>query len=318
MPTKLGELITRNWVIKIVALSLSVMLYLAVAAQQPTRQILPLKLNVEMPPGRTLTSKLPTVAVQISGRGSELLKLRAFPPVIRRPVPDTLTGTVWLVRLQPSDVQLPKGVDVRVDDIVPRDVELLLSAVQRKEVRIVPRVGVVAESGYVLQGGLSVTPAIAQLIGPEDSLTHIDSVSTVSVQISGVTGPFTRTVPIDTSVLGVVRVVPKEVEIAGNVGAMIERSFAGILVETGAGGFTSFDVSPARVAVAVRGPEALVAGLARDSFRIVAHLAGPAAAGAYAHLTVVGPKGVIARAVPDSVVLRRRPARAAPARPRRG
>jgi hypothetical protein len=315
MRTKLGQLITRNWVIKLVALSLSLMLYLAVSAQQPTSQILTLKLNVEMPPGRTLTSKLPTVAVQISGRGSELLKLRAFPPVIRRPVPDTLAGSVWLVRLQPSDVQIPKGVDVRVDDVVPHDIELRLSAVQRKEVRIVPRISVVAESGFVLHGGLSVTPAIAQLIGPEDRLARIDSVSTVSVQLSGVTGPFTRTVPLDTSVLGIVRVVPKDVEIAGNVGALIERSFADILVETGAG-FTSFVVSPVRVAVAVRGPEELVAGLARDSFRVVAHLPGAAIAGAYAHLTVVGPPGVIARAVPDSVVLRRRPPRSPPATPR--
>jgi hypothetical protein len=285
------------------------MLYLAVAAQQPTSQLLSLKLSVDVPPGRTLASKLPTVAVQISGRGSELLKLRAFPPVIRRPVPDTLTGAVWVVRLQPSDVQLPKGVDVRVDDIVPREVELLLSAVQRKEVRVVPRVDVVAESGYVLHGGLAVTPAIAQLIGPEDRLAGIDSVTTVPIRISGLAGPFARTVALDTTVLGVVRVIPKVVEIAGNVGAVIERSFGGVLVETGAGGFTSFEVTPARVAVAVRGPEALVGALARDSFRVVAHLRGPAAAGAYAHLTVVGPRGVRARAVPDSVMLRRRPRR---------
>src|SRR5919106_2405251 len=103
MPGKLGLLLTRNWPIKLVALSLSLMLYVAVAAQQPTTEWLQLKLAVDAP-GRTLTSKAPTVAVRVSGKGSELLKLRTFPPVIRRSVPDT-AGAVWVVRLQPGDVQ---------------------------------------------------------------------------------------------------------------------------------------------------------------------------------------------------------------------
>ncbi len=306
MSGRVSQLFTRNWPIKIVALLLSVMLYLAVAAQQPTSQLLSLRLSLDVPPGRSLASRVPTVAVQISGRGSELLKLRAFPPVIRRAVPDTLSSAIWVVRLQPSDVQLPKGVDVRVDDIVPREVELLLSAVSRKEVPIVPRVVVIAESGYVLQGGLSVTPAIARLVGPEDRLALVDSVTTVPVQISSVTGAFLRSVPIDTSLLDVIRVVPKQVEIAGTVGTLLERSFAGIVVQTGAGGLTNYDVVPSRVAVAVRGPEDLVAQLSPDSLRVVAHLTGPAAPGSYAHLTVVAPAGVTARAVPDSVLLRRR------------
>jgi hypothetical protein len=197
-------------------------------------------------------------------------------------------------------------VDARVDDITPRDVELLLDAVARKEVRIVPRVAVKADSGYVLEGGLSLTPAIARLVGPEEDLAAIDSVVTVPVEISEVTGAFSRRVPLDTSVLGRVRAIPKEVEIAGNVGALVERSFSGIAVETGAGALTSFRVEPARVSVAVRGPENVVSRLTRDSVRVVASLRGPAAAGTYAHLTVVAPRGVTARAVPDSVSIQRR------------
>jgi hypothetical protein len=309
MAGNVGRLITRNWLIKLVALALSVMLYVAVAAQQPTTQLFQLKLAVDLPPGRTLTSKAPTVAVQLSGRGSELMKLRAFPPVIKRAVPDTLAGAVWTVRLQPSDVQLPPRVDVRVDEIVPREIDLLLDAVARKEVPIVARVTVVAESGYVLQGGLSLTPAIARVVGPDDQLAGIDSVTTVPVHISGVTGSFVRKVPLDTSVLGIVRVAPKDVEISGNVGALAERSFAGIPVVTGAGALTNFVVVPARVSVAVRGPEEIVSRLTRDSLRVVASLRGRAVAGAYARLTVVAPPGVTARAVPDSVALQRRAGR---------
>lgn len=307
MRSKLSQLLTRNWPIKLVAVFLALMLYAVVAAQQPARHTFHLKLALDLPPGRTLVSKAPTVAIQVSGRGSELMKLRAFPPIIRRAVPDTLAGAVWTVRLQTSDVQLPRGLDVRVDDIAPREIELLLDAVARKEVRIVPRVQVVAESGYVVEGGISLAPAIARLVGPDDLLAQLDSVTTIPMQISEVTGAFRRLVPLDTTPLGIVRVIPKEVEISGSVGAIVERSFAGIPVETGAGALTNFVVVPARVAVAVRGPEALVSRLALDSLRVVASLrGGQARPGAYAHLTVMAPNGVEARAVPDSVALQRR------------
>ena len=302
--------VVKNWPIKLTALFLSLLLYIAVAAQQPTSQLFSLKLALDLPPGRAVAAKLPTVAVQISGKGSELLKLRTSPPVIRRRVPDTLSGTVWRIRLQPGDVELPRGVEgLRIDDIVPRDLEIVLDSVGRKEVRIVPRVTVRADSGFSLEGGLSLTPSIARLVGPEPELATIDSVMTVPVDISGVSGPFARVVPIDTIALGVVRVSPRQVEISGNVGALAERSFNAVPVETGAGGFAGYVVVPARVSVAVTGPEGRIRGLTRDSLRVVAHLSGRAAPGAYARLTVVAPPGVTARAVPDSVALRRRTGR---------
>jgi hypothetical protein len=61
----------------------------------------------------------------------------------------------------------------------------------------------------------------------------------------------------------------------------------------------------------VRGPEERVQALTRDSLRVVAHITGTA--GGVARITVVAPRGITAKAIPDSVTLRRR---GAP--PRRG
>src|SRR5205823_5903155 len=83
---------------------------------------------------------------------------------------------------------------VAVVDIRPADVESLLDSVSHKDVRIVPRVKVEAESGYVLRG-LSITPSLARLVGPEQSLTKLDSVTTLPTVISSVSGPFFQTVP---------------------------------------------------------------------------------------------------------------------------
>jgi len=177
-----------------------------------------------------------------------------------------------------------------------------------KEVRIVPRVRVEAESGYVMRG-LSITPSMARVIGPEKSLALIDSVATLPTVISSVNGPFFRTVPLDTAPLGIVRIVPKEVRMAGEVTAIVERSLSGVPITTAASGFTGFLLAVERVAVTVRGPESKVNALTRDSVRVVAHLVGKAGPGGYARLTVSAPPGIVAHAVPDSVSLRRKTGR---------
>jgi len=99
------------------------------------------------------------------------------------------------------------------------------------------------------------------------------------------------------------------VRMAGEVTAIIERSIAGVPITTAASGFTGFLLSPERVAVTVRGPASRVNTLTRDSVRVVAHLVGKAGPGGYARLTVSGPPGLVARAVPDSVSLKRKTGR---------
>jgi YbbR domain-containing protein len=310
MRANLLQLITRNWPIKGAALFLALMLYVAVQLQQPVTTSFDVDLNLQLPPGRALVHKPPRVHVQIAGKGSQILKLRSLAGDITRRVPDTLTATTWPIHLDPSEVELalPKGADVRVMDIRPSEITIALDSVARKDVRIVSLVTVTPDSGQVLHGGLSISPTTARLVGPEKSLAAIESVTTVQTEITNVSGAFSRSVPIDTMPLGIVRLAPKQVTVTGEMGTIAERSFGGIPVETGAGAITSYIVTPARVAVSVRGPEERVQVLTRDSLRVVAHIAGTS--GGVARITVVAPRGITARAIPDSVTLRRRgPAR---------
>jgi len=310
MPASPFQFITRNWPIKGAALFLALMLYVAVQLQQPVTTSFDVTLNVQLPPGRALMQKLPKVRAQISGKGTQILKLRSLAGDITRRVPDTLTTTTWVVHLDPTDVELalPKGADVRVMEIRPSEITLALDSVARKDVRIVSLVKVTPDSAQVLRGGLSMTPTTARLVGPGKNLAAIDSVTTVPMEISNVSGTFSRSVPIDTMPLGFVRIAPKQVTVTGEMGVIAERSFAGIPVETGAGAITNYIVTPAKVSVSVRGPEDRVLALTRDSVRVVAHLTASSAgaAGGVAKITVIGPRGITARAIPDSVTLRRR------------
>src|SRR5438094_9742946 len=166
----LGQLVIRNWPIKLAAMFFAIMLYVAVAAQQPLSQTFAMRLAVVIPPGRTVRQQPAGVTVVIAGTGSEILKLRSFPRVIRKVIPDTFSTSLWRIQLQAADVELPKGIGVTVADIRPRDIEILLDSVAHKDVRIVPRGKVEADSGSVLRG-LSLTPSRARPVGPELTLT---------------------------------------------------------------------------------------------------------------------------------------------------
>jgi hypothetical protein len=311
------QLLTRNWPIKGAALLLALMLYVAVQLQQPVTTSFDVTLNVQLPPGRALVQKPPKVHVQISGKGSQILKLRSLSGDITRRVPDTLTASTYLIHIDPNEVELalPKGADVRVMEVRPSEITLALDSTAWKNVRIVSLVTVTPDSGQFLHGGLLMTPTMARLVGPEKALDAIDSVTTQPTEITSVSGEFTRTVPVDTTPLGIVRIVPKQVTVSGNMGVIAERSFAGLTVESGAGPITGYIVTPARVSVWVRGPAERIENLTRDSLRVVAQITG--SAGGVARIRVVAPRGITARATPDSVTLRRR-ASPAPPPARRG
>src|ERR1700704_2056097 len=135
----LGQLFVRNWPIKRAALFFAIMLYVAVAAQEPLSQRFVMGLAIAIPPGRTVRQQPAGVTVVITGKGSEILKLRSFPRVVRKAIPDTFSASLWRCLHQAADIELPKGIDVQVADIRPRDVEILLDSVSRKDVRIVAR-----------------------------------------------------------------------------------------------------------------------------------------------------------------------------------
>src|SRR5260370_35227020 len=121
MRANLLQLITRNWPIKGAALFLALMLYVAVQLQQPVTTSFDVDLNVQLPPGRALVHRPPKVRVQISGKASQILKLRSWAGDITRRLPDTLTATTCPLHHDPREVEpaRPKHADVRVLRIQP-------------------------------------------------------------------------------------------------------------------------------------------------------------------------------------------------------
>src|SRR5207244_13604318 len=95
--------------LKLAGMFFAIMLYVAVAAQQPLSQTFAMRLAVVIPPGRTVRQQPAGVTVVITGTGSEILKLRSFPRVIRKVIPDTFSTSLWRTQLTAHDVTLPNG-----------------------------------------------------------------------------------------------------------------------------------------------------------------------------------------------------------------
>src|SRR3989440_11906626 len=105
----IAQLLVRNWPVKLAAGFFAVMLYVAVAAQQPLTQSFALRLAIGIPPGRTVRQQPAGVTVVIAGTGSEILKLRSFPRVIRKAIPDTFSASLWRIRLRATRLELAQG-----------------------------------------------------------------------------------------------------------------------------------------------------------------------------------------------------------------
>src|SRR5215471_11770751 len=118
----------RNWPLKIAAVLLSLILYVAVAAQEQVTQEQPMQLQVRVPPGRTLLGAPESLTVVLRGRIAELLRARLFHQVL-----ETLSTSTWTTSLQPTSVEVPKGTDVQVAEIKPGTVTVQLDSVASKD-----------------------------------------------------------------------------------------------------------------------------------------------------------------------------------------
>ncbi len=304
MKRNLRELVLGNWPIKLTALILAAVLWAAVAAEEPTTQLVPVSLVVQPPEGRALTSPLPPVKALYAGSARELIKLYASPPSITKTIPDTVMTSEYVLELRPEDLTVGARVNAQVQDIQPRTIRVRLDEMAQRTVPVVPRVRIVPDSGYTVTGGVTVVPGSATVRGPELHVRHIYEVKTLPVEIVGARGPLRRSVQLDTAEFGTVQVFPASVEISASLEAISERVMLEVPVTLkGVGG--GWISEPAKVIVTLRGPASRVAQIPPESVTVVALVEAPRT-GAKVPLQVMTPAGVRGVAVPDSVALGRR------------
>ena len=299
------EALFGNWPLKVTSVLLSMLLWVVAATEEPGSRVVPGRLIIDPPPGRTILSAPATVSVHLTGPRRELLKLQASGIKITRAIPDTVTGRRAVIMLSPSDLAIPRGINVRVEDLEPRAVAVELDSVSSREVTVHPIVEVEPQRGFGLIGAVQVTPGRVLVSGPADLVTKLESVSTLPVLLTHAEGgDIERRIAIDTSLLGPVRVIPSEVTLSLEVGEVSRRIFDGVPVHLppSLGGLVP---NPKAVRVEVRGGVARIGELTAESLLVLVDPDRAATVGR-AWLRVVAPPGFTGLSIPDSVTLVRR------------
>ena len=213
---KLGTL-ARNWPLKLTSLLLAVMLWVVATAEQPASRVLPVTLVPQGPAGRSFNGDPPAITALVVGPRRELIKLTGAHLTLTRILPDTITGRAVTLDLLPSEVEIPRGGEVRVQDIQPRQITLQLDPVVFRSVPVHPDLRLELDSGTRLMRAVQVFPGVVRLTGPADLVAKIDSVKTIPLGVERVEGVFERSVAVDTEGFGTVRVFPADVMISFEV-----------------------------------------------------------------------------------------------------
>jgi hypothetical protein len=292
--------LTADLPLKLTSLALSLFLWFLAAGEEPVSALMPVDLAVQAPAGRTLLRPPEAVRALVVGPRRELLRLGAAPVRITRVLPDSVVGDQVRVDLSPGEVELPRGITARVQDVQPRAVTIALDATEQRVVPVHPVVRIGGSAGYAV-GRVTVVPGTVRLLGPVDRIGGIDSLPTEPLEVTGAEGPVEQSLALDTTGLGPgVRLEPRRATVRVEIEPLHERTFTAVPVRLPSRAAASWAPGIDSVTVRVRGRAGRLAELEPDSVLVLAEWTGARPPGRVA-LRVVLPAGVSGRAEPDSV-----------------
>ncbi|HEX5385559.1 MAG TPA: hypothetical protein VFW66_02545 [Gemmatimonadales bacterium] len=292
-----------DWPLKLTSLVLSVMLWLAASGEEPASGLLSVEVRVHPPPGRTIVHPPDPLRATVVGPRRDLLKLSGGPLLLTRILPDTLTADSVQLEFAPLDLILPHGVSARVQDIEPHRETVELDPVAQRMVTVHPVVRLAADSGYELEGGVSVVPGEVRIAGSQDAVARIDSVVTLPLTPARA-GGFTETrVAIDTGTLGGIRVFPSRVTVSLTVHATGTRALWPVPVQLASATADAWQLDRDLVVVRVHGPRGRLGALTPDSVVVTVEQPATGLVPGRAALRVVAPAGLTGTAAPESVTV---------------
>jgi hypothetical protein len=198
---------------KAAAVFFAVVLWLVVSAEEPSEELVPVRLEASFDTSRVLTSPRPIVRALVAGRARELLKLYEIRPIVRRTVTDDAPDSV-AIELRPADVYIPPDIDAVVRDVQPRSLVLVFDVTTSRRVPVTNAVRVVVDAGAPQMRRLTIlVPDSVTVTGPRRAVNAVSSVRTVEQTVTvRDSGEFV--VPIDVkSLASGVRVKPAEVRV---------------------------------------------------------------------------------------------------------
>jgi len=192
---------TERLLYKGAAIFMALVLWLVVSADQPAEEIVPVRLQLQMDSTLVLATPAPTVQARVVGPLREVLKLYATPPVVQRVLPEAEIDSIRL-QLDPRDVVIPAGVNVRVSSLEPSAVALHFTSRVTKRVPVLSRLRISVDSTLRALGPPRLVPDSVTVVGSREQVEDVTSVPTMTLDVV-VSDTNSVLIPLDTSGLGV-------------------------------------------------------------------------------------------------------------------
>jgi YbbR domain-containing protein len=306
----LRGLLFDNLGLKLVALLLSVLVYLNVYTDRPATQIVSFPLQVvDLPDSLSVAGSIPAaVQVELRGTGKQLIRLRITEPPLKLSLAGIGVGH-YERALTPADLPLPTTYEIEVDRIVsPRTVDLDIDRRLHKVIPVAARIEGVPSNGVFWSGAIAADPAAVEISGPSRTVAKLDSVLLSTVSIAAKHDTVHATVGAD-DLPDWCTMTPDQVSVTVPLEPATTRRVT--LPITAPRGGEDFTVMPDHVTVTISAPRAAMGATHLDDLHVywTAPLPLGDLVGRRVGLRRVGslPPSARVRMDPDSVVLQRKP-----------
>ncbi len=262
-----------EWGVKVGALALAVFLWLYVVSQHYYQRELVARLQVEDLPGDAssdalvVANPLPSqVRIRVSGKGKDLLRLKADSFVLRLPPPKGSLATEFTIRLTPAQVE-KRGTDLDVEVaaiLEPKEVHMILDQRAEREVLVDPRVVVQVADAYTLVGEIRVQPPRVRISGPSHQVAKLASIPTDSVVLGDLREPTHRSLALRVPAGMNIELSHAQVMVDIEVQELAEYELGGVPVEVRRAGGRSIVPQPSKVRVRLRGGAGVLGSLNPD------------------------------------------------------
>lgn len=208
--------LTENWALKLAALGLAILLWLAITANDEQRTMfpsIPVEVDLRDPDWRLERVEPAVVAVTVQGPRGELVELGGQPPRIVLPV-ERVNDTTESQVVPTQWVQLPAGVRLtRVLGLRPDTVRLHYQRLVSRSLPVKVRTRGELPEGHILSLPVNTNPSTVDVRGPATIMAGLDSVPLLPVNLSGLRSTTNVPVAIDSVGLEGLRFQPREINV---------------------------------------------------------------------------------------------------------
>jgi YbbR domain-containing protein len=263
----------RHFGLKFLSIALAALLWLVVSGEQIVERALRIPLEfTNLPAHLEMVGDTPTaVDVRIRGSSGALSRIATGDLVAVLDLRTAREGR-RLFHLAAGDVRTSFGVEVV--QVTPSNVAVVLEKSAAKVVPVVPAVEGDPADGYVV-GTITASPATVEVIGPLSALENLTEAITEPITVSGASAPVRETVTIGVPDPAVHLRTPQSAVVTVDVAAApVERRVAGIAVLGKGSGTRAPRITPAAVAVVLRGARETLDGMAPSMLEAAVDLEG--------------------------------------------